>query len=116
MSQPLSNDDSSDMRLELSALVQAGLGHTVDDATLTALADMQAHLQGRIGELGGLLMEHRISRARYIEELDRVLSDASSVGERILGFEDFHKVFGELSADQLGDTAAFLTAQDEISR
>jgi hypothetical protein len=116
MSQPLSNDDSSDMRLELSALVEAGLGHTVDDATLTALADMQAHLQGRIGELGGLLMEHRISRARYIEELDRVLSDASAVGEGILGFEDFHKVFGELSADQLGDTAAFLTAQDEISR
>jgi hypothetical protein len=113
MSQPLSNDESFDARLELSALVQAGLGHTVDDATLTALADMQARLQGRIGELGGMLMEHRISRPRYIEELNRVLSDASSIGERILGSEDFHKVFGNLSADQLGDPAVFLADRDE---
>ena len=102
--------------MELSALVQAGLGHTVDDATLTALANMQVHLQGRVGELGGLLMERRISRTRYIEELNRVLSDASSMGEKILGFEDFHKVFGDLSADQLGDPAAFLADRDEFGR
>jgi len=116
MSQPLSNDDFFESRQELSALVKAGLGHPVDDATLTALANMQARLQDRIGELGGLLLEHRISRPRYIEELNRVLSDASSMGERILGFEDFHKVFGDLSADQLGDPAVFLADQDGSGR
>jgi hypothetical protein len=109
MTQPLSGAETPDSRSELSSLIKAGLGHSVDEKTLLALAKMQEHLQNRIGHLSGLLMEHKISSKRYLEELNRALSEASKTGERLMGSkEDFHRVFGELRADQLGDVSVFL--------
>jgi hypothetical protein len=108
MTQGLSGADLPDYRSEISSLIQAGLGHTVDEKTLSALAMMQERLQTRLGELGALLREHKISPKRYIDELDRTLIEASSTGEKLMGAEDFHKVFGELRADQLGDVSLFL--------
>jgi hypothetical protein len=109
MTQPPSGAELPDSRSELSSLIKAGLGHSVDEKTLLALAKMQEHLQDQIGHLSGLLMEHKIAPRRYLEELDRALSEASKTGERLMGSkEDFHRVFGELRADQLGDVSAFL--------
>jgi hypothetical protein len=108
MTQSLSDAELPDSRSELSSLIQAGLGHPVDEETLSALATMQSHLQARIGELSALLMDHKISPKRYIDELDRALSEASLTGAKLMGVEDFHRVFGELRADQLGDVSVFL--------
>jgi len=108
MTQSFSDADRPDFRSELSSLVQAGLGHSVDDKTLSSLAEMQENLQLRIGQLAALLMEHKISPNSYVQELDRALIEASLTGERLMGVEDFHRVFGELRADQLGDVSAFL--------
>jgi hypothetical protein len=108
MTQSLSDAEHPDSRSEISSLVQAGLGHSVDDKTLSALAAMQEHLQNRIGQLAELLVEHKISPKGYIQELDRALIEASLTGERLMGVEDFHRVFGELRAGQLGDVSAFL--------
>ncbi len=106
MTEPTANVDP-DPRAELSSLIEAGLGHSVDDDKLSALAMMQEHLQTRIGELGGMLADHKISPERYLDELNRAFDQASSTGEKILGREDFHRVFGELKADQLGDLSTF---------
>jgi hypothetical protein len=109
MTQPLSGAELPGSRSELSSLIKAGLGHSVEEKTLLALAKMQEDLQNRIGHLSGLLMEHKISPKHYLEELDLALSEASKTGERLMGSkEDFRRVFGELRADQLGDVSAFL--------
>jgi hypothetical protein len=56
-----------------------------------------------------------MSRQHYTEELDRVLAAASRSGEDLMGFENFHRVFGDLTANQLGDVAAFVEHGDDPS-
>jgi hypothetical protein len=117
MTEPISGSETSDAKSELSSLIEAaGLGHSVDDGTLSALATMQERLQNRIGELAALLTQHKISRPRYIQELDQALAAASRAGEKLMGFEDFHRVFGELKADELGDVATFVEYGDDLIR
>jgi hypothetical protein len=56
MTEPVSGSELSDVKSELSGLIEAaGLNGTFDDETLSALAVLQARLQGRIGELTALL-------------------------------------------------------------
>ena len=95
-------------RSELAGLIEAaGLGHVIDEDTLVALADIRAQLQDRIGELSERLMERQISRAEFIEELDRAMAAATRAGEKLMDPEGFRKVFGELKASNFGDVAAF---------
>jgi hypothetical protein len=67
-------------------------------------------------ELAALLGQKKISRQDYIEELDRALAAASRSGEDLMGFENFHRVFGELTANQLGDVTAFVEHGDDLSQ
>jgi hypothetical protein len=107
--EPVPGSELGDAKSKLAGLIEAaGLKGTFDDETLSALAVMQERIQGRIGELAALLAQKKLSRQEYIEELDRALAAASRSGENLMGIENFHRVFGELRPDQLGDVAAFL--------
>jgi hypothetical protein len=108
MTEPPPGVDFPDSRSELSSLVQAGLGHTVDDYKLTRLAMMREHLEQQIDRLSDLLMDREITPTSYLERLDEILIEASKTGESILGFDDFHRVFGELRSNRLGDAKLFL--------
>jgi hypothetical protein len=112
MTPSLSDAQSPDPRSELSSLIQAGLGRTIDDNTLSSLLIMQERLQNRIGELGALLMDHKITRQEYIEELDQALIEARQAGQKLIGPKNFYKVFGDLRADHLGDVSAFMEEKD----
>jgi hypothetical protein len=89
-------------------MIQAGLGHPVDDKICDALAEMQASLQARQTELTQLLVTNKISRASYVVQLDEAMKRASTIGEDLLGRDDFHKVFGEFRVHNLGDTQKFI--------
>jgi hypothetical protein len=108
----ISSDDQPDPKAELSELVEAGLGHTVSDATLTELFKMQERLQSRIGEAVAQLAQNKISRKSYLEKLNLALADASRMGEMLIGAEDFHRVFGNMTAENLIDTRVFFERKD----
>ena len=97
-----------DPRSELSSLIKAGLGHSVDKQKFAALVAMREHLQDKIDQLSDLLMDRRIDPVTYLEQLDKALIEASTAGIHILGHDDFHRVFGELRLHKLGDAKAFL--------
>jgi hypothetical protein len=107
-----SNAQSSDPRSELSSLIKAGLGRSVAEDKLSGLVIMQERLQHRIGELSALLMDHKITRRRYLEELDKALAEACRTGQKLIGARNFFKVFGDMRADHLGDVSAFLEESD----
>lgn len=102
------NSDPPDRRSKLSALIRAGLGHPVNQKTLDDLAEMQSRLRERQLELASLVTNEKISREEYIAELDEALKRASVIGEKLLGFDDFHKVFGEFRVHNLGDVPKFV--------
>jgi hypothetical protein len=109
------NDPSSsvDQKAELSSLIKAaGLGHSVNDETLSALAKMQQHLQSCVAELGEMLSVRTISPEQYIERMDLAFREASSFGARVLGENDFHAVFGEMKVSNLFDVEQFLREQE----
>jgi hypothetical protein len=107
MTYGIGNSASPDRREKLSALVRKGLGHSIDDRTVEGLVRMQADLQNRQRELAQLVMTKEISREKYIDELDEALKNASRAGEALLGYSDFHKVFGEFRVHNLGDPKVF---------
>jgi hypothetical protein len=90
--------DRPDRSSKLSALASAGLGHLVDKRSVEGLAEMQARLQTRQVELAQLVMTGKISREKYIKELDEAMRQAAKTGESLLGVDDFHKVFGKFRA------------------
>lgn len=100
--------DPPDKRSKLSALIRAGLGHQVDQRTFDALAEMQNRLQARQLELSKLILERKISREEYIAQLDEALKRAAVIGEKLLGSDDFHKIFGEFRLHNLGDVSKFV--------
>jgi hypothetical protein len=108
MTRPISVIEDADPASEMASLIEAArLGHPVNKGQLTALVAMQERLQSRISFLAELHTIHRISSKKYLEELDRALHEASIAGQKILGSDDFYRVFGELRADQIIDIEAF---------
>ncbi|MGJ5049730.1 hypothetical protein ACQR09_21915 [Bradyrhizobium oligotrophicum] len=97
-----------DPRAELSSLIRATLGHPIDGQKFAALISLRDHLQDRIDQLSDELMDKEITPQQYLERLDHTLIEASRTGEEILGYADFHKVFGELRVNKLGDAELFL--------
>ena len=69
---------------------------------------MRERLDGRIDQLSDLLMHRDITPSSYLEQLDQALVEAANAGERILGVDDFHRVFGELRVSKLGDAKQFV--------
>ncbi len=108
--------DPPDQRSTLSYLIREGLGHPVKDEVFEGLADMQSRLQARQRELAQLVMAEKISREKYVAELDGALKEASQIGEKLLGFDDFHKVFGEFRVQSMGDVKAFIGSGGAIAR
>jgi hypothetical protein len=108
MREPIFTSGEPDPVSEMASLVQAaGLERSVSKKQLSDLALMQERLQNRITVLANLHDKHEISSKEYIQQLDGALVEASRVGEGILGFHDFHQVFGDLKADQLIDLEVF---------
>lgn len=99
---------ASDPRADLSEIIKAGLGHSVDDRILDGLAKMQTRLQDEQDKLATLLLEDKISRPDYINGLRAVLADARLAGVSLLGPVDFKKVFGDFSVEQLMVPSDFL--------
>jgi hypothetical protein len=98
----------SDPRSELASIIQAGLGHPIDELKIADLAAMREHLENEVDRLSDQLMGKEITPEIYLFKLDKLLTEVSKIGEKILGSEDFHKVFGELRTDRLGDAKLFL--------
>jgi hypothetical protein len=111
MSFHISRGGQPDRRTRLSAMIRAGLGHSVDDKICDALAEMQRGLQARQTELAELMLENKISREKYLRDLDEAMRTAAAVGEDLLGRDDFHKVFGEFRVHKFGDTAKFIAEE-----
>jgi hypothetical protein len=97
-----------DPHSELSSLLQATLGHPVDGKKFAALIAMRERLQDKIDSLSDQLMDRQIGPQTYLERLDEALIEASLAGEGILGYSDFHRVFGELRVNKLGDAKLFI--------
>ena len=98
-----------DRHSDMAQLVKAGLGHSVDPRACDELLKLQTELQARQEELARLLLANEINKEKYIFELNEAMKFASTVGERILGPEAFHKVFGEFRVQNLGDVTRFLS-------
>jgi hypothetical protein len=101
--------DTPNRRSELQWLLREGLGHPVDERTVDGLADMQAWLQSQQRELVQLLTEKRITEEAYLQKLEDVLKVAATRGESLLGYDDFHRVFGEFNVDSVIDPDAFFS-------
>jgi hypothetical protein len=99
--------EPSDRRSELSWLLQEGLGHPIDERTLDILASVQARLQKQQVELVQLLESKSISPEKYLVQLDEAMRQAAKLGEDLLGYDDFHKVFGEFKVQNTIDPASF---------
>ena len=99
--------EPSDRRSELSWLLQEGLGHSIDERKLDILAAGQARLQKQQVELVQLLESKSISPEAYLIQLDEAMRQAAKLGEDLLGYDDFHKVFGEFNVQSVIDPSSF---------
>jgi hypothetical protein len=98
-----------DPRSELSALIEAaGLGHPIGRQKLDELLEIQASLHANQEQLAGWLLGKKITKTEYVAKLDTVMKEAARAGEKVLGFDDFHKVFGEFSVQSILDVKAFV--------
>jgi hypothetical protein len=109
MSNGIAGDESPDPRSELSALIEAGLGHPIDDPKkFEGLVDMQTTLHAEQERLALLFLAREITREQYISRLDGIMRDAARTGERLLGYRDFHKIFGKFRVHDVVDVNAFV--------
>jgi hypothetical protein len=117
MNLSVTGGDPPDRRSRLRSLVRAAkLGRPVDDGVIEKLATMQARLQATQRELGQMVATEQITREKYIAEFDKALKEACQIGEGLLGFDDFHKVFGEFRVHNMGDVKAFVAGGGAAAR
>jgi hypothetical protein len=112
----LSIGGSSDPRSELSTLLEAGLGHPVDARVFDGLVGMQVKLHAEQEKLAFRLVSQEISREQYLSLLDSIMIEAARTGENLLGFDEFHKVFGEFRAYDIVDANAFVADRFPTAR
>lgn len=106
----------ADRRSDIARLVKAGLGYSVDPKICEELLELQTKLQARQLELARLLLTKEIDREKYISELSKAMKMASTIGEKLLGFEAFHKVFGEFRVQNLGDVTRFVSGHSQLDK
>jgi hypothetical protein len=80
---------------ELSALVRATLGRSLDKATFNSLAAIQAEFRLSQAELVEKLETHEIASEEYLARLNEALRKAMGASKRLLGPERFRALFGE---------------------
>jgi len=105
--------DDPDPRSELSALIEAAsLSHPIGSQKLEALLKIQEDLRANQEQLARWLLLKRITKTEYVAKLDTVMREAALAGEEVLGFDDFHKVFGEFNVQSVLDVKAFVGGSD----
>ena len=108
--------EPADRRSELSWVLQEGLGHSIDERTLDTLAAIQSQLQRRQAALVLSLESNSISSEEYVRQLDEAMRQATEIGEALLGYNDFHKVFGEFSVRSMIDPSSFFERPEHDRR
>jgi hypothetical protein len=100
-------------RTELSALVQAYLGHSLDDQTFDRLAAVQARLHADQAELAALLDAGGITPEEYLYRLNYALQIWKLRSRDVLGRENFNAIFGDVgeSPETLIDRDTFLDSE-----
>lgn len=101
--------------VDLTDMIETGLGHPVNPQAVRRFAESHASFESRQSDLVAQATDHLISRETYVAELDRLMQELASAGERFLGFDDFHTVFGEFRVHNLFDPVAFI-AEDRPPR
>jgi hypothetical protein len=104
-------DDEELLRLaDLAALVEAGLGHRLDQPTFNALAKIQAELWHEHSELDGRFESGDLSPDAYQEALDAAIQRSMGRNANLLGEARFIAIFGEEGRNpaSLGDRDTFL--------
>jgi hypothetical protein len=110
-------DEYPDPRAELSALIEAGLGHPITDPKkFERLVDMQAKLHAEQERLSNRLLAGEISQEKYISDLDAAMRDAALVGKDLLGPKNFRKIFGEFRVHEIIDVPAFIEGHRQAGR
>jgi hypothetical protein len=105
--------DDPDPRSELFALIEAAsLSHPIGEQKLKALLKIQENLRASQEQLAQWLLVKKITKTEYVAKLDTVMRENARAGEEVLGFDDFHKVFGEFSVQSILDVKAFVGATD----
>jgi hypothetical protein len=114
MSSSTSGHSDPDPRSELYALIEAAsLSHPVGRQKVEALLEIQEKLRSDQERLAQWLSAKRINKTEFIAKLDTVMKETARAGEKILGFDDFHKVFGEFSVQSVVDAKSFVGAGDD---
>jgi hypothetical protein len=99
------------LKRELEFLIAEGLeGRTLEPETFQKLLAIQRQLRARQAELGNLAREELISDAEYLKGQKNALRVADVQGEELLGFEDYHRIFGDPETiDALVDEEVFFS-------
>lgn len=105
----ISPDNEPSRLIELSELVQRGLGRGLSDEKFQKLSQIQMRLRDNQAEIARRLLLNEISREQYISLFDDILTTANDESETLLGSEDFKRIFGaKLRAPDLIDLEVFL--------
>lgn len=94
--------------VDLSDMLEAGLGRPVNRRIVERFAEKQAGFEARQTKLAEQAQANEISREAYVARLDQAMQELAADGESLLGFDDFHKAFGEFRVHNLFDTSAFI--------
>jgi hypothetical protein len=107
-------DDETVRRAELSALIQACLGHSIDQQTFDRLASVQANLQTEQARLAARLDAGLLTPEDYLLGLNHRLRRWRDRSRSILGRENFSAVFGEAGEHPgtLIDRETFLNSEE----
>jgi hypothetical protein len=107
-------DDDTVRRAELSALIQACLGHSIDQQTFDRLANAQARFQIEQARLAERLDAGVLTPEDYLLGLNNRLRRWRDRSRSILGRENFSAIFGEAGEHPgtLVDRETFLNSEE----
>jgi hypothetical protein len=103
-------DDAS--RAELQALADASLGPQYDQTKIATIINLQQMLHSNQDDLVRQLDQRFISKKQYLDKLNDLLRRVYSECEKVLGRQDFEKLFGAPlnQIDHMVDPDVFLAA------
>lgn len=105
----VSSDEETLRLVELSGLVERGIGRPLERVKFEELSRIQIRLRERQAEIARRLLLNEITKEEYLTLLDNDLAVASNESEALLGEEDFKRIFGEKAdAQSLVDADEFL--------
>ena len=90
----ISGDNRNTRRAELQALVDSSLGPSYDRNKIAIIADLQEQLHQEQDKLVNQLDRQFINRRQYLEQFNAMLHRIYSQSEKVLGSQDFEKLFG----------------------